>query len=366
MGSGEAPCDIAEPPRVRSRSTPGSPFDRWRMFNLRHTSSSLGLIVALATPLCVGIPSHAYPALTTVGDGATGVDDKSGGVINLTGTAQGDDALEQAFKNTDLPPSATYEVLTNVPGDFDRAIWVVPDGAQVPTVTAEPDGSYQALLSETPSAELTAPERATSSSKDANARSLSDGVEDPINDPDCPPNLSCKPEKKLVWEGTNCFARYDEKIAWLDRCSTWGKIKFDGDASSDHWAFKQFATCKSAPQTVLKSCTLRQIKGDETATRYWDDWAPKSDKPSSACSALSIGLSYFGVSIGGSFNACEEVDITKYEEGARFSAAWKDGGAVNVVNSEREIAYRVAWRQTQGSNPTLKTSWDVHAYVLQG
>lgn len=292
-----------------------------------------------------------------------------------------------------------YTVVTNVPGDLDGAVWVVPPDGEIPTVTQSSDGALNfSAPSIAPSGlgtEQTSPAESlaaaiTTTEEDPPADPVDPPVDPPAdvdedasedtgdpspiaNDPSgCPPGRQCSPSsghsaprKSVVWQTPNCYARYSTGLAWLDRCSVWGSVKNDGDPQRSHWLYKQYATCKSIPHAVLRECRLASVRQANSPALTWEDWGPRADKTTTSCSSVDMSITAYGVSVGGSFPSCEKIDITKGESPADFKVAWNYGGR-SVIDSEREVRYQISFGAANTAIPKLVASWGLSAYVVPG
>ena len=311
--------------------------------------------------------------------------------MDITDSSRGDVLLGQAEALTDIDMT-DYTVVTNVPGDLDSAAWVIPPDGALPTVTQSSSG---ALNFSAPSIAPTQAGSGAPAPAESVVAAFTTTEEDPpvdppvdppadvdgdagetTGDPDpatgwngCPPHVQCSPprvtpRKSIAWQTPNCYARYDQTIAWFDHCSQWGSVSNDGDSLRNHWLYKQYGTCKSRPGVVLRECRLSSERLSSGPALSWEDWGPRADKTTSSCSSVDISVSAYGVSVGGSFTGCEVIDITKYADGGHFKVAWNYGGQ-RVVNSERATQYQIAFG-TPNLTPKLLTSWGLTAYVLPG
>ena len=219
-----------------------------------------------------------------------------------------------------------YRVVKNVPGD-EGAVWILPGAsAEAPSVTADSSG-FQATL----------PSLAQAPGKDLLAAAV--------------PTMS--------WQAAKCAARWTNTYGWMDRCTQWGHIVNDGDSSRDHWVFKTYATCKSLADWNIQTCTLSSKRTIATGLQYWEDWAPRADS-SGNCRTVSVGVSAYGVSVSGSYSACDQVDITKGAAAGTFSNTFRTPSS---HLQERSVQYQLAVGVPQGTLPGMDTSWGITGYL---
>ena len=224
-----------------------------------------------------------------------------------------------------------------MPGDVDGSIWIVPDGSVLPEVVfTEVDGSFEVIMSVESS-----PDEAIGL---ARGGSLDGGAASRAG--------------SLSWNAPTCFARYTTTYDWFDRCTQWGKIINDGDAARDHWVFKYYGTCKSNAIYYVQSCGLSSARSTNSSTLYWEDWAPRGDS-SGSCRSVSIGVSVFGISASGSYEACDTVDITKSAAAGTFANTFR---TPRVLNSERGVEYQISLGVPQGGTPRLSTNASMTGY----
>lgn len=264
------------------------------------------------------------------------------GLEVLTDTPAGEAYLEKFEERIEelpglAPDTSDYAVVSNVPGDIDGAIWILPDGSTLPKVVfTESDGSFEVTFSVESS-----PEEQIGL---ARGGSLDGGVGSRAG--------------TLSWNAPTCFARYTTTYGWFDRCTQWGKVVNDGDSARDHWVFKYYGTCKSNAIYYVQSCGLSSTRSSSSSTLYWEDWAPRGDS-TGPCRSVSIGVSVFGISASGSYEACDTVDMTKFTAPGSFSNTFR---TPRVLNSERGVEYQISLGVPQGGTPRLTTNASMTGY----
>ena len=141
------------------------------------------------------------------------------------------------------------------------------------------------------------------------------------------------------WDMVNnlCISRFDTKYGWMDVC---GKKYLLKGKSVDYYTMELFSTAKSKGIWVLTEAKIEAIRRPRTAIQRWVSWSPRQDMSTSVCNSISLGVSAMGVSLGSSFNLCDEWDITKFRYPGHFKNVWK-GPFWRTRNrgAEREVAF---------------------------
>lgn len=161
----------------------------------------------------------------------------------------------------------------------------------------------------------------------------------------------------FTWRGARCYSRHQNHAYWFDICYRWGYVRNDGNASRDYLAFNQWGTCKSKGVYSMRYCGVGDQRKPGTTAIAWDDWAPRSDSNSN-CRSVGLSIDVGPVGIGGNYDACERVDITKYAAAPKFSNYWRSG-PLAVWRSERDVEYQVSMSVPQRGVAHLQLWWKV-------
>jgi hypothetical protein len=283
-------------------------------------SAALLLAVVLAPAPASALDASAPPVATNITDTPDGQRIKRDAIVRFERAALAQD--------TQLDASADYEVYTRVPGDSPEAIWVIPGRAGLPEITSS-DGTLNAVfpLEEAPSA--------------------NGGVEA------APPYVVDNP--------ASCSARLTAPgvDGFMDRCGQWSYVANSTDRTFGHYAFKQWATCWTSDAWWLGSCELSGALDSTSGPAEWEDWAPRSDTDG-ACRSISLGISFGGLSVSGSYNGCERNAIRKGAAAGDFGSEWRGW----VFGKNREAAYRVALKSPLTAKPLAMRSSIRFSYLL--
>jgi hypothetical protein len=153
-----------------------------------------------------------------------------------------------------------------------------------------------------------------------------------------------------------CFSRYTQSRGWMDTCYHHHKLFGDGSSTYDYHELHLFATASSLYPGALKWAWIESNRASGSPTQSWYDWDPGADTNTN-CHNLSVGVQVgaFGISYG--HDQCETWDITKYSTPGQFRNTWRG----NVAESEREVAFDIASRVSQGSWAQWTLNWDFYA-----
>ncbi|MFN8125745.1 MAG: hypothetical protein U0R64_04470 [Candidatus Nanopelagicales bacterium] len=214
-------------------------------------------------------------------------------------------------------------VVRHVPGD-DAATWVVPRGAPMPTVTSRP-GRVRIVVTARPSAAWTGR-----------------GV---------PGSVS--------WQAPSCRSRWDETVGWFDTCGQFGQVVGTGDRRR-HWVYRQYGTCRSHDGFRLLACRVSTDRNRTGPRLRWDDWSPRGDS-TGGCRDVALNLSVLGVGVGGSFAACETIDVRKFSRPGHFAVTWRGW----ALRTDREVAGQIAFSAPRHRIPVLSASWRLTGVVAR-
>ncbi len=157
------------------------------------------------------------------------------------------------------------------------------------------------------------------------------------------------PMEAQYWNlvASQCFARIEGVMGWIDHCYKLHKLVGETDSQKDYYTLTHYATAKSKVPFALTGALLTCAKYTSSSPMEWVDWNPRADQSVGQCSSITIGISYIAVLTHTSTICSSGWDITKYAEAGKFANKWYG----TAWWSEREVAYMVCVKVPQGGWP---------------